>query len=398
MQPTCPESVFKNMICRACPNGCHLHVQIPERDHINITGNQCPKGIDQALQFMHPASETAPSPSSPGTAEGTRPVQVTAENLVLHAGENLGSVAAQWGIEIKRRLPGADIEGSPERSLFRTVLEDTAGHRYILEHIPAKSEEIRTRIASTLAFLKQQGLTRVRPYLAGPDKHYILKHRGFLWQMTPFIPGEKLNRQEYIYEQWRGARLADFLIALREKTARLPFFDPAQPFSVKAYVAQLFQNITRHDPALAQSLQPVMTFLSKNFFRIYGTFPTAFCHGDYHPLNMIWDTNDIKAVIDWEFAGYKPEIYDAANLIGCIGMEHPSALLGNLVAEFIRRIRGSRLIQDISWEYLVEFMVAVRFGWLAEWLRKKDTEMIGLETVYMKLLMEEKARLLQAWG
>jgi len=40
----------------------------------------------------------------------------------------------------------------------------------------------------------------------------------------------------------------------------------------------------------------------------------AFCHGDYHPMNIIWSADDIKCVIDWEFSEYKSEIYDAANI------------------------------------------------------------------------------------
>jgi aminoglycoside phosphotransferase (APT) family kinase protein len=42
--------------------------------------------------------------------------------------------------------------------------------------------------------------------------------------------------------------------------------------------------------------------------------PVAFCHGDYHPMNIIWSADDIKCVIDWEFSEYKSEIYDAANI------------------------------------------------------------------------------------
>ena len=44
----------------------------------------------------------------------------------------------------------------------------------------------------------------------------------------------------------------------------------------------------------------------------------AFAHGDYHPLNVIWTKAGIAAVIDWEFSGLKPEMYDAAILVGCL--------------------------------------------------------------------------------
>ena len=131
---------------------------------------------------------------------------------------------------------------------------------------------------------------------------------------------------------------------------------------------------------------------------VHDTLPQGFCHGDYHPLNVIWSTNGINAVIDWEFCGYKPEIYDVANLIGCIGMEDPESLFGDFIAELIQRLRQAKLFSDLSWRYLLEFIVALRFAWLSEWLRKFDKDMIELEQVYMRLLIENKEKLMHSWG
>ena len=39
----------------------------------------------------------------------------------------------QWGIEFKRVRQGFDIQGSPERSLSRAVMEDAAGGLFLLE-------------------------------------------------------------------------------------------------------------------------------------------------------------------------------------------------------------------------------------------------------------------------
>ena len=130
---------------------------------------------------------------------------------------------------------------------------------------------------------------------------------------------------------------------------------------------------------------------------MYEKLPVAFCHGDYHPLNIIWSTDDIKCVIDWEFSGYKSEIYDAANLIGCVGVEDPQSLTGNLVKSFIADMKRAEIISNISWRYLVEFIIALRFAWLSEWLRRRDTEMIRLELDYMRLVIENKSSLQKAW-
>jgi homoserine kinase type II len=131
--------------------------------------------------------------------------------------------------------------------------------------------------------------------------------------------------------------------------------------------------------------------------KVHDTLPVAFCHGDYHPLNIIWQDNEIEAVIDWEFCGLKPDIYDCANLIGCIGMEHPSGLVDGLALSFIHDMQRSSIISAQSWEMFAEFVLALRFAWLAEWLRKKDREMIDLEETYMNLLMDNMEILKSAW-
>ena len=105
----------------------------------------------------------------------------------------------------------------------------------------------------------------------------------------------------------------------------------------------------------------------------------------------------MNTVIDWEFLGYKSEIYDLANLVGCIGVEDPLALSGELVRSFIAKIKKAQMISDVSWTYFLEFIVALRFAWLSEWMRRRDHEMIALEMDYMRLLIDHKALLREHW-
>ena len=120
----------------------------------------------------------------------------------------------------------------------------------------------------------------------------------------------------------------------------------------------------------------------------YDDIPIAFNHGDFHPMNVIWSDNGIKAVIDWEFMGPKPELYDAANMVGCAGMENPAALRMDFVSSFLRKLRKSGVFSDISWHHFHPLVVALRFAWLNDWLIFKDREMVELEVTYMNLLVE----------
>jgi homoserine kinase type II len=191
--------------------------------------------------------------------------------------------------------------------------------------------------------------------------------------------------------------MADFLVNLRIASKNLPSGLSTLPFSILGYIDALIGQIKIREPGLAEKLAPITAFLQQRLARVHGLQPVAFCHGDYHPLNMIWSKTAIPGVIDWEFSGTKPENYDAATLIGCMGMETPDALTGPLVTEFVRTLQDAQVLSGTSWRVLVEMIIAIRFGWLSEWLRNRDAEMIELEMVYMHLLKDHADDLNALW-
>ncbi len=311
--------------------------------------------------------------------------------------ENLKAVAKLWQINLKKLHKDISVQGSPERSLFRVVLEDEIGRYLLLEQIPENFLERKKTIAATLDILSRNNLSRIQPYLANEQEEIIIKYQNNFWQIAPFAEGISLNRETYMYEQWRGKALADFLIELRGKAKNLLSVNADDVFSLKNYIYKLIREINLYNKNISAEINSVAGFLEKDFLPAYEKLPVAFCHGDYHPLNIIWSASDIKRVIDWEFSGCKSELYDAALLIGCVGVEDPQALTGDLVKSFIAEMKEVKIISKASWHYLVEFIVALRFAWLAEWLRQKDEEMIRLELDYMRLLTENKSGLENAW-
>jgi len=303
-----------------------------------------------------------------------------------------------WDLKLKKVRKDINIAGSPERCEFRIVIEDQDDRLFICEKISPAAYEHKMRIIKTLEFLVRQNLRFIQPYIPNKKREYIASNNHGLWQLTRFVDGVGLKRPEYVFHRWRGNALADFLIELNKKSPGIDNIFPIQSFSIKNYIYELIDTIGIHEPELRISINPMVGFLEKRFMEVHDKLPQGFCHGDYHPLNIIWSTKGINAVIDWEFCGYKPEIYDVANLIGCIGMEDPESLVGDLIAELIQRLRQAKLFSDLSWRYLLEFIVALRFAWLSEWLRKSDKDMIKLEQVYMRLLIENKEKLIHSWG
>jgi len=373
---------MENILCRECPNGCNLTLEWENAENVFIAGNKCVGGVTYARRVIHKNRKFR--------------VHARAETP-LFSKEILKAVAGLWQVQLKKLHYNLPVQGSPERSVFRIVLEDKDGLLFVLEQIPAKSLELKRQIAATVDFLWKKNLAYIQPYLADGKGEYVIKYKNNLWQIIPFVQGVLLDRQKYMYEKWRGSALAAFLIELRRKSQDLPFSDFRKVFSLKDYIYKLIGEINLYNKNIKSEINDISCFLEKDFMPAYEKLPVAFCHGDYHPMNVIWSTNDIKCVIDWEFSGVKREVYDMANLIGCVGVEDPQSLTGELVKSFISDIKAARILSKTSCKYLVEFIVALRFAWLSEWLRRKDTEMIGLELDYMRLLIDNRNSLQKAW-
>jgi homoserine kinase type II len=303
-----------------------------------------------------------------------------------------------WGLKFKSEHPEVPLAGSPERSLFRTVVEDHAGRRFVLEQLQPTILGRKREIASTIEFLAEKGLAAVHPYLRNRDGDFITKAAGGFWQVSPFIDGVELKRPEYTLDAWRGRALARFLIDMKEKSEGIPFGKPGRPFSIAEFTRDLMARMTRHNPERAAAAQKPYRHVEKHLFPAHDRLPVAFCHGDPHPVNVIWGEDLILAVIDWEFSGYKPEIYDAALVVGCIGMEDPASLAGPMVLGFLDELKTAECFDSSGFAVLPEFVIALRFAWLSEWLRKKDEEMVEMETDYLHLLLDGREKLRQFWA
>lgn len=307
------------------------------------------------------------------------------------------AAASAWGLagaEVRFDLP---IGGSPQRTEFRCVVEAGDGRLVVMEALRPQDVVTKKRLLNRLDFLAGHGFCLARPYLRTSAAGHFHQAQGRFWQAAPYIAGVCLDRPAYAFDGWRGEAAADALIALRPAAAILPRHLAGPRFSILDYVENLMVQVRTREPGLAENLTPIRYFLEKRLKPVNDDLPSAFCHGDFHPLNLIWSDIGLLALIDWEFSGVKPELYDAATFIGCIGMEHPDALVGPLVSTFVRKIRQTGGFAEESWNSLVELTVAIRFGWLAEWLRIQDRDMAALETEYLHLLADHAEMLGNRW-
>ncbi len=310
--------------------------------------------------------------------------------------ELLTRVCRLWRVRLARVRRELAPAGNPDRSLERAVIEDDAGRLLLVERLAAETAPHKMRVAATLAALAAGGLTVARPYLADSSGQYVLPMGRNYWQLSAYLRGEPPPRPGWVREGWRGRALADAILALQVVAARTSL-PPAEPFRLGEFVGELGRRIAHNRPALAAGLTPIIEPLLSHWLPPEGALPQAFCHGDLHPLNVIWRGQEILAVIDWEFCGNKPVAYDAALLIGCVGSEEPVALTGPLVRALLARL-GQADHPAAGGGALWPLVLAIRFAWLSDWLRRGDEEMVALELAYLRLLVERREELAATWA
>ncbi len=269
--------------------------------------------------------------------------------------------------------------------MHRLAFADRDGHRFILEQLDPVYFDRKMTIAGRLDRLARSNLA-VTPYCRGSDGNWVQEMEGGCWQLAPYVDGIPLDRVSYWKDAWRGEAVGHFLADLSNATCGWTIDKPF--FSVTGFVDDLMDSIRRHDPRLLPEVSPIYEFLLERLYPVIDAIPMAFCHGDPHPLNTIWGENCINSVIDWEFCGWKPMLYDVALVVGCVGAEAPGARDAAFVSSFLHTLGqvGFLSLEDMA--FIPLFVLAVRFGWLSEWLRKKDDEMLKFELFYMRLIMD----------
>lgn len=332
--------------------------------------------------------------SEPNLPEPSLPESGLAE---LAAPEFIDWVRGTWGIEISGPRPEFEIQGSPERSLSRGVVEDRDGRLFLVEKFSRERHRLRNRVARTLMALNRQGLDQALAPERATDGDPLLFFKGGCFQFTRFLTSTPLERPQWLEFGELGRHMAEFLIQMDRTAATLPGLNSGPAFSIKNYTYRLFRDMAAHNPGAYERYKPVLAFLEKGFMPAHDQLNSRFCHGDFHPLNIIWRETRVRAVIDWEFTGVKPDCYDAANLLGCAGIEHPEGLAGPMAIAFLDELRSTDVISPSGWQWLPEYVLALRFAWLSEWLRKADEEMLDLECRFMGILMDHMADLREIW-
>jgi len=315
----------------------------------------------------------------------------------IHDSEFIPWLNSTWNLNIEGVRREENIQGSPDRTLARAVFANDADKLFLVEKFGESRAWHRRQIALATCILRQNGLLQALGPLKSINGQFLVSYADALFQVTPFVSGTELVRPEYLESADMGRSLAEFVSQLCSLSFHVEKQTEFSFFSVRDYIYEIFKDMKVYDPDEHEKFFEFRKFLGNHFMQIHDTLPICICHGDLHPLNVIWDKLRIKAVIDWEFTGMKPRIYDAANLVGCAGIENPEGLLMPMVTSFLDFLVNRGVFSELEWKFFPEFVLALRFAWLGEWLRKKDVQMLEMEYVYMGLLVDNMDLLRSKW-
>lgn len=308
---------------------------------------------------------------------------------------NFNDILSNWNIIIKKAHPEIEINGSPERSEFRIVIQDEDSKRYILEQINPRDKERRLIIAETLNELKENKLSKGVFYIKNNQGQFITITAEGIFMLQPYIKNIPLNRRQYFFEEWRGSESAKWLLEFKEKSSNLK--TKQETFNLQEYVKQIAKDIENHKSEISEIVNKIVKHLEDDFFKKMNNLPITFNHGDLHPVNFLWGDKEILGVIDWEFCGNKIENYDLANYIGCLGFENPNNLTRGMTKELVKTLRKENYMTKESWDTLIDCIIANRFAWISEWIKKDFDDVLVMELDYIHLLIKNKTKIYSAW-
>lgn len=292
---------------------------------------------------------------------------------------------AAFGVPFARTRPDLAVPGSPERCLYRHVLEDASGGLWLLERLGPRQAARREALGLLLEALERRGLWGLAPYRAAVGGRYVLRDWGGFWQLSPFVVGLALERPGYLGHAAKGDGLARWMAALRRASSGLE--PPPGLFALELpdYARQLAGRLARSRPGVHARLLPALAALA-GFLEAWPGLPRALCHGDIHPLNAVWGETGPLAVIDWEFAGMRPAVYDLANCLGCVLLEARGDRDAPFARALLDRAGAEGLVDGPCGRWLWRAVAASRLGWLSEWLRKGDAQMLDTELDFLDFL------------
>ncbi|MFA5929156.1 MAG: phosphotransferase, partial [Candidatus Margulisiibacteriota bacterium] len=274
-------------------------------------------------------------------------------------------------------------------------IEWVIDNKYFLHSYPPDQLASKQKEHYLLTILKALGVPVLQPI---NDK--LVQGKKRLYELVDYIPQDQTSESSYrdlsIAQAGELADVLNKVSKVKSSSFDDQFFFPFS--SIKENIAFAKHLIKSRNSEIQMSLQKAETCLQKRLFPFLPYCEPCFCHGDLHPANILWQKEKIRAMIDWEIAHYKEELYDLAFVLSCIGMDNPENLKSPAVRVLIVTYFKNSKRSKLAFALLPEILLATRIQWLAVWLAGADDFAVALqETAYWNWLWENMDDLRRLW-
>jgi len=301
--------------------------------------------------------------------------------------DQIRKISSIYGIKFKE-IADNELYGAPSRAADRVLISDRYGNMFIIEKHHFWNRDKKEKMAENIEILAINDIHESVPYLKNGFNQFVTEFDNRCWMMIPFIENVPLKRPDYLNSAEMGKNAAGILLKIYNASSSIRMNDVSGDFSFIVHVHNLIDKIRRSCPDLYIRTTDVVNVVENRFIEVVTSSKIIFCHGDFHPLNILWENESVKSVIDWEFSGYRPILTDIANILGCAGFEDSAAFERDFVKEFLKTIENSGFLSEKQLRDLNVFIIGFRFaGWLNEWINDKDEELMEREICYLNFLL-----------
>ena len=297
----------------------------------------------------------------------------------------LKEVLDLWQIDFSEII-SLNIPGSPERASDRFVVRDLKNRKFILEKHHFWNKDRKIRIALNIKKINNMGFKYCQPYLVSENGFEVEELNNRCWMVQPYVDNDPILRPGYLDDEVMGKNCAKLLLDLKF-FRKADLYETVDNFDLKKHTENLIEKLkgSRH---IKRDISSIVQVIKEQFLPKLNSIEKVFSHGDLHPVNILWKDRDVRAVIDWEFSGFRHEFTDVVNLIGCLGFEHPTAFKRDFYLSLMDGLDKNDYFSKDMRENLFLYVFGFRFSaWLNEWHKKNDEKMVKLELDYLQILL-----------
>jgi len=295
-----------------------------------------------------------------------------------------------WGISARKVEPFKPYEYAPFRRGRAWLVDES----FLLKSDASTRFQAREYERRLVRLLGKQNV----PVLS-PRENKTVQQDDRIYQLFDYVPQRDGGRIDYPRELEKAGRAGLVLAKIANMEARGA--DPdllREAPSIKKAIETALKKIPTDDDKILHAIRLAHGYVSERLFPFLPCLERTFCHGDFHPENILWEGGRVRAVIDWEKAGVREDLYDLACFIGCVGMDDPAELTGEWTKELIRSHIHNTRTTKLSFELLLELVLAIRICWMPVWFSDPgDYEIAEMEAAFWNRIMTHAEEIKSSW-